>query len=104
MDETKKTCACAIAAVQLFQILDELKDELNKEDVSSWTTFDMIDNLNFHVPNVEQECNLDLNEEKVFIKDAKPDAIDQKFGDARQKIRNADFGVWKKLMQCANKI
>jgi hypothetical protein len=95
-------CSCGLDSGYVFSRFTHLENELAKDKPDFHIANARLDDLRISgVERVGNACGLDVLVEKVLLDEAKKDLYDRNYDSARQRVRNADFQLWNKLLKCA---
>ena len=108
MEEKEMKCSCGISASALFKDFDRARAELKKDKPDMWTMLDLLrGELSTGsvggIAKVERDCGIDLSDSKKLLDNAHNAAMDQKWHEVENEVRNADFGAWNKLLKCSER-
>jgi len=106
MEEKEVKCSCGIAASALFKDFDRARAELRKTKPDMWMMLDLLrGELSTGsvggIARVERDCGIDLSDSKKLLDNAHNAAMEQKWDEVENQVRNADFGAWNALLKCA---
>ncbi|MHA1832503.1 MAG: hypothetical protein ACTSV7_00810 [Candidatus Baldrarchaeia archaeon] len=107
----EEKCSCGLAVANVFPAFERIEAELKKERPNRWKVHDILDDLRISfVPSMKKECGLDLSEEEKKLDEVKKKLLDlpiypkeEDWGEIREIVRNTDFWIHRKLLNCAER-